>query len=228
MKGPARPAAEGPPAVARRSLHEEVADALRELVLSGALAPGSRLNEMELTARFGISRTPLREAIKVLARDGLVDLLPQRGARVASISLEEVEEMIEVVAALEGSAAELATRALTPEVLADIERAHGAMVAAFEAGDEALYLRHNETIHDLLMEASGNRTLLGLYRNFTGRIQRARYSAPKTPEQWASAVADHEEMLVLLKAGRAEALADLMRAHVRGKKAVIAASLTAR
>lgn len=218
-------AAQAPSGIARRSLHEEVAEALRELVLSGELAPGSRLNEMELTARFGISRTPLREAIKVLARDGLVDLLPQRGARVASISLNEMEEMIEVVAALEGSAAELATRAMTPETLAAIEDAHAEMVAAFEAGDEALYLARNEAIHDLLMEASGNRTLLDLYRNFTGRIQRARYSAPKTPEQWAQAVADHEEMLVLLKAGRAEGLADLMRAHVRGKKVVIAAAL---
>ena len=217
----------GGDAINRRYLHEEVAERLRELVLSGELAPLSRINELALAERFGISRTPLREAIKVLANEGLVELLPQRGARVASLSLAEIDEMIEVVAALEGSAAELACQAFDISQLERLDALQSEIVAAWKASDEELYLRVNRDIHDLIMAASGNRTLQELYASLAGRIQRARYSAHKTPEQWRRAIDDHEEMLRLIRGGEAAALADLMRRHVRSKKTVIAAAFGA-
>jgi DNA-binding GntR family transcriptional regulator len=210
--------------IPRRYLHDEVADRLRQLILDGELEPRSRVNELELAERFGISRTPLREAIKILATEGLLELLPNRGARVASISDKELEDVLEVIAGLEGVAAEAACHRMTDAEIAALEAKNDAMVAAWKRRDEPAYFRLNKEIHDTLMLASGNATLAGTYATLAGRIQRARYSVHKTDEQWARAIAEHVEMIELLKKRDALALADLLRRHIRGKKAVIAAA----
>ena len=210
--------------ISRRYLHDEVVQRLRELIMAGELAPGSRINELDLCERFGISRTPLREAVKILATEGLLDLLPNRGARVARLSEAEIEEMVEVVAGLEATAADLACRRITEPELQAIEAQHRAMVDAFRRGDEPTYFALNRDIHDAIMRAARNAALANIYANVSGRIQRARYSARKTPEQWRRAVNEHEQIVRLLRARESEALSLLMREHVRGKKPVIAAA----
>jgi len=207
----------------RRYLHDEVADSMRELINEGELEPRARVNESELTERFGISRTPLREAIKILATEGLLELLPNRGARVASISRNELEEMIEVIAGLEATACELACRSVTEEELTAIEAMHRDMVAAWQTRDEVNYFRLNREIHEAIMLASRNSKLRSLYLGLTGRIQRSRYSAHQTEAQWAQAVEEHESMISLLRARDGDKLAALMRRHIRSKKPVIAA-----
>lgn len=209
--------------ISRRYLHDEVADRMRELINDGELEPRARVNESELTERFGISRTPLREAIKILATEGLLELLPNRGARVASISRNELEEMIEIIAGLEATACDLACRMITDEELAEIEAKHREMVAAWQGRDEANYFRLNREIHEAIMGASRNTKLRSLYVGLTGRIQRSRYSAHQTEAQWAKAVEEHEQMIALLRARDSEGLASLMRLHIRSKKPVIAA-----
>ncbi len=215
------PATEGIP---RRYLHDEVADRLRELILSGGLEPQARVNELELCERFGTSRTPLREAIKILATEGLVELLPNRGARVASLSAAEIDEMVQVVAGLEAVAAELACRRADEDEIDAIEADTAAMADAFERRDETAYFTLNRAIHEGLMAAARNRTLSQLYANLSSRIQRMRYTAHKTEAQWRRAMDEHREMAQLLRARDAERLAALMKAHIRGKAEVIAAS----
>ena len=210
--------------ISRRYLHDEVADRMRELIRSGEMEPKARINEGELTERFGISRTPLREAIKILATEGMLELLPNRGARVASISETELEEMMEVIAALEATAGDLACRTISEAEIDAIEADHRAMVAAWKAGDEAGYFSHNRRIHEGIMAASRNGILANIYEGLSGRIQRSRYSAHQTPDQWARAVSEHEHMIALLRARDGGALAILMREHIRGKKPVIAAN----
>ncbi|MGY2046543.1 GntR family transcriptional regulator [Methylobacterium sp. JK268] len=210
--------------ISRRYLHDEVAERLRALILSGELEPRARLNEMLLTERFGISRTPLREAIKILATEGLLELLPNRGARVASISTAEIEEILEVVAALEALASELACRHITPAEVEAIAADHARMLEAWRRGDDPGYFALNRRIHEAIMAASRNATLGAMYASLSGRIQRARYAAHKTPEQWRRAVDEHEQMLAHLRARDGESLAAVMRLHIRGKKAVIAAA----
>ncbi|MXQ12109.1 GntR family transcriptional regulator [Microvirga makkahensis] len=210
--------------ISRRYLHDEVAERLRELIHSGELEPKSRVNELELAERFGISRTPLREAIKILATEGLLELLPNRGARVASITNHEIDEMIEVVAGLEAIAADLACQRITDEEIASIEAIHRQMVAAWEKGDHLNYFTLNRKIHEAIMAASRNNTLQDLYKGLSGRIQRTRYSAHKTSEQWHRAVTEHVTMIELLKSRDGENLAKLMRVHIRGKKQVILAA----
>ncbi len=210
--------------ISRRYLHDEVAERLRKLILDGELEPKSRINEAELCERFGISRTPLREAIKILATEGLLELLPNRGSRIAGISEHELDEMIEVVAGLEAIAAELACKAISTAEIAAIEEKHARMLAAWKREDDPAYFELNREIHEAIMAAARNATLQGIYANLSGRIQRTRYSAHKTPEQWRRAVEEHERMVVLLKARDGAALAPLMREHIRGKRAAIAAA----
>jgi DNA-binding GntR family transcriptional regulator len=206
----------------RRYLHDEVVDRMRDLIRSGELEPRARINESELTERFGISRTPLREAIKILATEGLLELLPNRGARVASLSQCEIEEMIEVIAGLEATAAELACRTITEAEIEGIARDHDAMVAAWKAGEEGVYFALNRAIHEAIMRASGNATLGTIYASLSGRIQRSRYAVHQTSEQWAQSVSEHEQMITLLRARDGEALARLMRLHIRARTSVIA------
>ena len=141
-------------AILHRSLHREVVERLRELILAGELEPRSRVNEAALCEHFGISRTPLREAIKLLAAEGLLDLLPNRGARVAALSAVEIEELLQVIGALEGAGAELAAERVTPEELAAIEAVHEAMLEAWNERDYARYFGRNHEIHDAIMAAS--------------------------------------------------------------------------
>jgi DNA-binding GntR family transcriptional regulator len=211
-------------AISRRYLHDEVAERLRDLIRDGELEPRARVNELELSERFGISRTPLREAIKILATEGLLELLPNKGARVASISAGETTEVLEVVAGLEGTAAELACRTITDEEIDAIAAKHAQMLAAWKAEDNVAYFTLNREIHEAVIAASANATLQGIYATLSGRIQRARYVAHKTPTQWRRAVDEHEEMLRLLRLRDGEGLAAIMRRHIRGKAELILAA----
>lgn len=210
--------------IKRRYLHDEVAERLRELIMGGELEPRERINENELCERFGISRTPLREALKILATEGLLELLPNRGARVGSISEVEIHEIIEVVAGLEALAAEFACSAATEAEIDLVEAKTLMMERAYKRGDDSAYFALNREIHELIMQASRNVTLAGIYANLSSRIQRMRYRAHKTPEQWRFAMDDHLEIARLFRARDAVALPAAMRRHIRGVKEVIAAA----
>jgi DNA-binding GntR family transcriptional regulator len=207
----------------RRYLHDEVAERIRELVLSGELEPNSRVNELELAMRFGISRTPLREAIKILATEGMLELLPNRGARVTAVNEAEIDEMLEVIAGLEANAARLLAKRITDAEIAEIAETHEAMLEAYEKRDETAYFTLNRQIHEAMMRAARNATLAQLYAGLSSRIQRFRYAAHKTPEQWQRAIDEHEQMLRLMIKRDGEGLARLMEAHILGKKEPITA-----
>ena len=140
--------------ISRRYLHDEVAERMRELIRSGEMEPKARINEGELTERFGISRTPLREAIKILATEGLLELLPNRGARVASISDTELEEMMEVIAGLEATAGDLACRTISEAEIDAIADDHAAMGAAWKLRRIVMNVRHILAI-ELMCAAQG-------------------------------------------------------------------------
>jgi DNA-binding GntR family transcriptional regulator len=208
----------------RRPLHAEAVDRLRDLITQGKLAPGARLNERLLCERLGVSRTPLREAIKLLATEGLVDLLPNRGAVVSRIDPQALAETLEVMGALEGLAGELACRRASAARLAEIRVLHEKMVARHARGDLASYFRYNQAIHLELVAAAGNVKLASTYRQLNANVQRARYMANLSSERWKQAVAEHEEILAALEARDAERLRGLLQDHLAHKlKSVLAA-----
>jgi DNA-binding GntR family transcriptional regulator len=207
--------------ISRRPLHEEAVDRLRDLIVQGELAPGARLNERVLTGQLGISRTPLREAIKLLATEGLVELLPNRGAIVAPLDAARLTEALSVMGALEALAGELACRHATAEQLAEIRALHYEMLAMHARGDLAGYFRYNQAIHLKLVEASGNAVLATTYRQLNANVRRARYMANLSKERWDEAVREHEDILAALAARDAQRLTALLRDHLAAKLAAV-------
>jgi len=211
--------------ISRRPLHEEATDRLRDLIVRGDLAPGGRLNERLLCEQLGISRTPLREAIKLLATEGLVELLPNRGAVVAGIDSARLAETLQVMGALEALAGELACRHASDESIAAIRRLHEEMLDMHARGDLAGYFRHNQAIHMSLVEASGNAVLAGAYRQLNANVRRARYMANLSRERWDAAVREHERILAALEARDVASLQALLRDHLANKLASVLTGL---
>jgi DNA-binding GntR family transcriptional regulator len=211
--------------IGRRPLHEEAVDRLRDLIVRGELAPGARLNERVLTAQLGISRTPLREAFKLLAAEGLVDLLPNRGAIVAPIEPARISETLAVMGALESLAGELACRNASAERIAEIRALHYEMLATHARRDLAGYFRYNQAIHLKIVEASGNAVLANSYRQLNASARRARYMANLSQERWDAAVREHEQILEALAARDATRLKQLLRDHLAAKLAAVLGAL---
>ncbi|MCG8361228.1 MAG: GntR family transcriptional regulator [Kiloniellales bacterium] len=211
--------------IERRTLHGELVARLRDLINEGDLPPGQRITEKDLCLRFGVSRTPLREALKVLASEGLVELLPNRGARVAQLTPADVDEIFPVMAQLEALAGELACRNATDEEIAEIRALHYQMLLHYQRRALQPYFALNQEIHEKLLEAARNATLANLSRSLSGRVRRARYIADMTEEAWAQAVAEHETMLAALIARDGPRLAEVSRQHVVTKAETVRASL---
>jgi len=211
--------------ILRRPLHEEAADRLRELIEQGRLAPGARLNERLLTAQLGVSRTPLREAFKVLATEGLVELLPNRGAAVTQLDPARLSEALVVMGALEALAGELACANATDAQLNEIRALHYEMLAYHARGDLAGYFKFNQAIHLKLVKYSGNATLYTLYRQLNGNVRRARYMANLSKERWDAAVREHDEILAALGRRDVKRIRALLSDHLAHKLASVLAAL---
>jgi DNA-binding GntR family transcriptional regulator len=207
--------------IRRRPLHEEAVGRLRELIVQGRFSPGERLNERLLSQQLGISRTPLREAIKLLASEGLVLLLPNRGAQVAPLDRQRLAETLAVMGALEALAGELACKHASGAHIREIAALHGDMVQRRERADLAGYFRCNQAIHLKIVESSGNATLAHTYRQLNANVLRARYIANLSRERWDEAVREQEKILAALKSRDAVRLKRLLEDHLAHKLASI-------
>ncbi|HEU5019603.1 MAG TPA: GntR family transcriptional regulator [Pseudolabrys sp.] len=199
-------------------LHEEVVGRLRTILLDGEIPPGGRIPERELCAKLAISRTPLREALKVLAAEGLVLLLPNRGSRAAKLTGKDLQDLFEVCQGLEALAGDLACERITDAEFAAIRTFHDEMVDHYRRGELAPYYRCNRHIHEAIINAARNPVLTGLYESVTARIRRARYVTPMPPPNWAVAVQEHEAILNALLRRDGTALSHILRTHLRHKK----------
>lgn len=199
-------------------LHEEVVGRIRTILLDGEIPPGGRIPERELCHRLQISRTPLREALKVLAAEGLVQLLPNRGSRAAKLTDKDMRDLFEVCQGLEALAGELACERISDGEIAEIAAAHAAMVQHHRDGDLIGYYRCNRAIHEAIVAAADNPVLTGLYTSVTARIRRARYVTPMTAQRWAVAVQEHEAILNALQRRDGVGLSHILRAHLRHKR----------
>src|SRR6202048_5054849 len=159
-------------------MHDEVVSRLRHLLTEGEIPPGARIPERELCESLSISRTPLREALKVLAAEGLVVLLPNRSSRAAKRTQKDVKELFEVCEALEATAGELACPRISDEQLHEIAVLQADMVEHYRARDLFSYYRCNRLIHESIVRAADNAVLAGFYESIAGRIRRGRFIPP--------------------------------------------------
>ncbi|KAB2851352.1 MAG: GntR family transcriptional regulator [Hyphomicrobiaceae bacterium] len=203
--------------IPRQSLYAELLDRLRGLIVEGELQPAQKVPERELCQRYGVSRTPMREALKVLAAEGLLVLTPNRGATVAPIGLAEMEELFPIIGALEGLAGELACKSITDAELAAIAATQARMLKAYASGDLKRYFSANQEIHAAILAAARNTKLAQTHRSLAGRVKRARYLANLTGKRWKQAVEEHERIHELLQARQGRRLGRLLRDHLDHK-----------
>ncbi len=195
-------------------LHEEVVGRIRGMILVGELLGGQRVPEKRLCEQLAISRTPLREALKVLASENLLVLLPNRGARVAVLTAGDVDEMFPVMGTLEGLAGEIACQRISDIEIDEVRALHYQMASHHKRQELGEYFELNQRIHGKIFEAAGNETLGSIYATLALRIRMARYQANLSHKRWNQAMAEHEEILEALSGRDGPRLARILKTHL--------------
>ncbi|MCW5630753.1 MAG: GntR family transcriptional regulator [Rhodoferax sp.] len=200
--------------IARIPLHEEVTNRIRDMIVESKLAPGERIQEMQLAQQLGVSRTPIREALKVLTSEGLVELLPLRGAIVKVFTDKDARDMLDVIALIEAFAGERACQADAARIDAVIGM-HRRMRALYDKRQRLEYFVLNQQIHEALVALADNDTLSQTHATLSKRMRSLRYSGNSGAENWAAAMAEHERMIDALARRDAAALSQAMREHIQ-------------
>ena len=207
------PAAASPTVLARRSMHDRLIPLLRDMIEGGELPPGAVISERELCERFGVSRTPLREALKVLASEGLVELRPHRAPLVVDVDLAEIAATFEVMEALEQLAASRACSHATDEQLENLRTMHEELFSLYARRDRSAYYRLNQMIHLEIIQMANNSVLLSTYLNLQTRIARARSLANFDHARWHESVEEHRALLAVLMARDSRAAGNMLADH---------------
>lgn len=205
---------DAPVRIERQSLHDAVLTRLRDMIIQGDLAPGTRMNEGQIGAQLGVSRTPLREAIKFLASEGLVELIPSRGAVVKKFTAKEVRDMIEVIRSLEQAASVRACAMASDQGIAAVRVLHDEMLECYRRRDRMAYYKLNQEIHVAIVALADNAALSDVHGILQTRLKRIRFIGHEGAEKWAGAVAEHEEMMAALEARDADRLSAIMGQHL--------------
>jgi len=201
-----------------RALYEQVAEALRARILSHRLAPGSWIDEKTLAAELGISRTPMREALKVLAAEGLVTMKLRRGAYVTEVSARDLAEVFHLLALLEADAAEQAASEASDAQIDELEALHRSLEAAL--GDRERFFSINERFHMRLLEIAGNRWRLQMVADLRKVMKLNRHRSLLREGRLASSLEEHRELMAALRARHAGRARQRMRTHIeRGAEA---------
>ncbi|PZW46660.1 DNA-binding GntR family transcriptional regulator [Humitalea rosea] len=200
--------------IARLTLHEQIVTRLRDMVTDGSLPSGQRINEVAVGEQLGVSRTPLREALKTLAGEGLIELVPGRGTVVRKFTLQGVADALEVLKALEQLAAHRACAKATDAEIEMVLNLHRRMMDCYAARDRLSYFKLNQAIHSAILEIAGNPTLARMHQMLQAQMKRIRFIGNERAEKWAGAVAEHEAMAAALAARDGAALAVLLGQHL--------------
>ncbi|TKT74373.1 GntR family transcriptional regulator [Aquamicrobium sp. LC103] len=196
------------------SRSDTVREKLEQMIVEGVFHNGERLDEVKLSQRFDVSRTPLREAFQALAASGLLSLEPRRGAFVRHPAFEELIEMFEVMAEMEAFCGRLASRRMTPVLITRLSETVATCEQAVADDDIDIYYRANETFHHLVYEASGNAFLAGEAARLHRRLKPFRRLQLKVRGRMAQSLAEHRRILDALIDGDAEIASETLRSHV--------------
>jgi len=201
--------------IVRLNLSDQIANRLRDMIVQNQLAPGDRIRERDVCKELQVSRTPLREALHKLASEGLIDLVPNRGAVITSPSGTEIADMLQVLGVLEAFAGERACEMISDEELGEIKALQYEMLAAFSRGDRLKYFKLNQRIHLSVVKAARSETLLSMHTRLNARLYRIRYQSNLKNERWGSALEEHDDIMAALEQRDAEKLSTLLRQHLR-------------
>lgn len=197
-----------------KPLREVVFEALREAIMSGALPPGERMMEVQLAEELGVSRTPVREAIRKLELEGFVVMIPRKGAYVAGISLKDVADVFEIRTALEALAAGLAAERITDEELEEMERIVVLKSEAIKNNDLELLIETDTQFHEVLYRASRNEKLFQIINNLREQIQRFRTTSLASPGRMRLALEEHKKIIEALSERNISQAQQLAQDHI--------------
>ena len=206
-----------------RPIHQDVVVALRDFIIRGVLQPGMRLPERALCDQLKVSRTPLRESLRVLASEGLVELLPNRSARVAKLTSADLKHLFEVVGCLEACAGRLACEHASDAEISEIGAIHRRMFTHFLAHRMPEYLDLNRVIHVRIVQAAHNPILESTYHSLANRMLWAcALSNKESGQRWEAAMNEHEQIIRALEQRSGESLARLLESHLQNKYLALA------
>lgn len=201
--------------IEKKTLHEEIANNLRELIISGELQEGDKIKEDELCSSMGISKTPLREALRVLSVEGLIKLVPNRGSFVSTPTFEEIREMFDVMSVLEGICARAAVKKMSAKDLAALEKLHDKLEKNFKRRAQREYIRINNQFHAFVQEMAGNRTLNQIVNGLRQKILLYRYQSLNLPERFEQSIQEHRDLIKAFRKKDSKKVETLMRRHLK-------------
>ncbi len=202
-------------------LRDVVFNTLRDAILKGELKPGERLMEIQLAEQLGVSRTPIREAIRKLELEGLVLMIPRKGAEVAKISEKNLRDVLEVRRSLEELATELACQRITDEQIAELENAQQKFVEAVEVGDATQIADTDEAYHDVIYRATNNDRLVQILNNLREQMYRYRLEYIKDESKRQILIVEHDQILKAIKNRHVEEARRSMREHIDNQEITI-------
>jgi len=204
---------------------EWVADVVRQKIIRGDLTARDRIVERKLSRELNVSRTPIREALKLLRADGLIEISRNRGAQVTEYSEQEALDLFDVIASLEGLAAKRLAATITMPVLDRLEQMHERMLSEYRSGNVNEYFDANSEIHDVVVAECGNPVLADSHRRLIVRARRGRFLAIMDKGRWAQAVEEHETLMDVLRSRDADAALAIWNTHLRNTGETVAALL---
>lgn len=193
---------------------EWVADVLRDRIIKGVLPAGARIVERKLSAELDVSRTPIREALKLLQADSLIEISRNKGAQVKTYSAQQTLELFDVIASLESLAAERLAERITEDQLDMLEQLHADMLSQYRAGESEAYFDINSKIHDAILAACGNLVLQQMHTKMMARARRGRFMAIMDPDRLTTAVKEHEQLMTAFRTQNSEAARQVWREHL--------------
>ncbi len=198
-------------------LRDVVFQTLREAILKGDLRPGERLMELQLAAKLGVSRTPIREAIRMLEQEGLAVTIPRKGAEVARMTEKNMEDVLQIREALDDLAVQVACDKMTEEQLKNLTLAAKNFENAIQTGNLSKIVAYDVEFHDIIYESTDNPKLVTLLNNLREQIYRYRVEYLKEKENYPMLIKEHKTILEALREKDKERVADAMRNHIRNQ-----------
>lgn len=208
--------------IAPTALYQEVAERLRQRIFAHELTPGTWIDEQKLAEQYGISRTPLREALKVLASEGLVELRPRRGCYVTEISRQDLDDIFPLMAMLEGRCAAEAVKRSKPADIAALKIIHEQLESAASDGRINAFFEANQEFHKKIQELSGNRWLLSVIQDLRKVLKLSRMHSLSLEGRLQQSLDEHRLILAALQAGDAGRAEKLMHDHLLSGREALA------
>ena len=204
-----------------KPLRELVLDAIRAAIMNGILQPRERLMEIQLAEELGVSRTPIREALRKLELEGFIVMVPRKGAYVADLSFKDIADVFEIRAALEGLAAGLAAERITEEELETMERLIVGKQEAINSGDIDRLVEVDTSFHELLYQSSRNDRLATIISNLREQIQRFRLTSLSFPGRNKESLQEHKQLLEAIQARDSQLARQLAQEHIENAENVL-------